>query len=370
MLSGGLDPTYRAALAGPHTLAVRVDVHDGSGNLLQSDIPILGGGVTANLASRVTRNLNLTLSEEWYPWSDDDLLAPWGNEIRAYRGVEYGDGLKIVFPIFRGKIQSCDMSTGGTCEVDAADLAQDLEDADFLLPYNSSAGVNVLTQFKELVTDAMPGAEFGASSQYRETMPPLTWESGRGQALDEVASGAGSYWYALPDGRFVMRRVPWTVAGSPTVTLTDKPGGLLLEALPRKSREGVYNSVTAVAERTDGSAPAYAWAEDDVPSSRTYAGGAFGRKHRLIRVQAAATQQAAAGFARGYVARARALAETWSWSQIPDPAMELGEVVGLEARGRTGIVQVVASFQMPLTVGGQMTVSARSQMIGSVGEDV
>lgn len=366
MLDGGLDATYRAVLAGPHTPLFRVEVWDGQGNLLLDDLPYDGGGVAASLTNRVTRNLNLTVDEDWYPWEDDDLLAPYGNELRAYRGVEYGNGVQILFPVFRGKIQSADLASGGTVEIDAADRAQEVEDSEFLRPYNSARGVYLNQQFQELVTDGVPDAEFGVSDDFWQTMPPLTWESDRGSALDEVGRTGGAFWYALPDGRFVLRRVPWTVPGTRSVILTDRDGGLILEALPRKTREGVVNSVTAVSERTDGSDPYYATAEDVTPSSPTYVGGKFGRKHKLFRAQGALGQPATLGAATAYVRRSTALAQTWSWSQTPDPAMELGEVVGLEVRGRTGITQVVSSFQMPMTVGGQMTVSGRSLIVGAL----
>lgn len=369
MLDGGLDPTYRDVLAGPHTPAFRVEVWDGQGNLLLDDLPYEGGGVSASLTNRVTRNLNLTLTEDWYPWEDDDLLAPYGNELRAYRGVEYGNGLQVLFPVFRGKIQSTDMASGGTIEIDAADRAQEVEDAEFLRPYNSSQGVPLDQQFRELVTDALPDAEFATGDLFWQTMPALTWEADRGGALDEVGRVGGAFWFALADGRFALRRVPWTVTGSPSVILTDRDGGLIFEALPRKTREGVFNSVTAVSERTDGSEPSFATAEDVIPTSPTYVGGKFGRKHKLLRAQGALNQQAALGAAGTYVRRSTALAQTWSWSQVPDAAMELGEVVGLEACGRNGIVQVVSSFQMPLTVGGQMTVTARSQIVGVLDDE-
>lgn len=379
MLDGGLDPTYRAVLAGPHEMVVRVEVWDGLGSklsgwelvwdeygrkLTDEGLPILGGGVSASLTNRVTRNLNLTVHEDFYPWEETDLLAPYGNELRVFRGVRYGNGEEVVFPVFRGKIQSADLSTGGTCEIDAADRAQDVDDAGFMAPYNSSKGVNVLSQFQELITDAVPDAEFGPSDTFWQTMPALTWESDRGAALDSVGLAAGAFWFCLPDGRYVLRRVPWANSGAPTVTLKDGEGGVINEALPSRSREGVYNSTTAVAERTDGSEPTYGTSQDVIPSSPTYVAGKFGRKHKMLRTQAAGSQQAAAGAAADYVRRARSLAQTWSWSQTADAAMELGEVVSLDVRGRAGMIQVVSSFSMPLDPNTQMTVTGRTQIAG------
>jgi len=372
MLDGGLDATYREVLGGPHEAVVRVEVW-GQGARLEGweldpedeSIPVLGGSVSCSLSNRVTRNLNLTLHEDWYPWEDDDLFAPNGNEIRAYRGVRYGNGEEIVFPAFRGKIQDADMATGGTVEITAADRAQDVVDAAFVRPYPSSAGVNAGRQFLELVLDAVPDAEFGRCDDYWQVMPTLTWETDRGGALDDLGTMLGSYWYALADGRFVLRRVPWTVAGTPVVTLSDEEGGVIHEALPRRTRDGVYNSATAVGERTDGSPPVYGTAEDGNPASPTFVGGKYGRKHKLLRVQAAANQQAAQGAAAAYVRKARSLTQSWSWTQVPDAAMELGEVVGLRARGRSGIVQVVSSFNLPLDLNQQMSVTARAMIVGA-----
>lgn len=368
MLDGGLDPTYRAVLAGPHEMVVRVEIWDGDTRLID-DLPYLGGSVNASLTNRVTRNLNLTLPEDLYPYDDDDPLSPAGNEIHVYRGVRYGNDLEVVFPVFKGKIESVEMSGEGTAELEAADYAQLIEDAEFVRPYNSSVGVGVYQQFQELVLDAVPGAAFGPSDDFWQPMPALTWETDRGAALDEVGATAGAFWYALADGRYVLRRVPWTVAGAPALTLTDGPGGIIHDALPRKTREGVYNSVTAVGERTDGTDPVYGVAEDIYPGSPTYVNGKFGRKHKLLRVQAASSQQAAVSAARAYLRRAKALAFTWSWSQVPDPAMELGEVVGLAVRGRTGIIQVVSGFNIPLDVNQQMNVTARAQVVGASADD-
>ncbi len=61
-----------------------------------------------------------------------------------------------------------------------------------------------------------------------------------------------------------------------------------------------------------------------------------------------------------------ALIDTWGWEMVPDAALEFGDVVSLNVRGRSDIIQVVASYQIPLDLSGTMRVSGRSLVAGPV----
>lgn len=363
MLTGGLDATYRSVLSSSHLPVTYVDVWDRNGVILEN-LPIIRGSVTANLMSRVTRNLSMSVDESYYPWSDTDYLAPFGNELRVRRGVRYGDGLEVTFPIFRGKITDVAMSEDGTIEVSAADRAYDVDEAKFVAPENSSVGVTVDTEIRRLISDGVLNATFGDSDTFYEVVPPLTWEHDRAAAADELATAVGAFWYALSDGKYVIRRIPWTVPGDPVITLADGENGIITLALPTKSRNAVFNSVTAISERTDGSTPVYAVIEDVNPASSTYVEGNFGRRHKLLRLQTPSNQGDALSAARAYLKHTTARSETWSWLQVPDPAMELGDITQLNVRGRTGIIQVVSAFTMPLLAPDLMRVTGRSQVVG------
>src|SRR5688572_13403475 len=130
MLPGGTDPLYRSVLATPHRRFVRIDVHSGNGTLLNSLIPahlagapearltFYSGNVSATLASRVARELNLSVPASLYPTATTDLLAPFGNEIRAYMGVTLGDGdTTYSWQVFRGRIRNVTKSSSGDCSV-------------------------------------------------------------------------------------------------------------------------------------------------------------------------------------------------------------------------------------------------------------
>lgn len=374
MLPGGLDPLYRRALAAPHTEYVLVEVLDGDGNVLP--IPaehtsptgglliLAGSAVSATLANRVARNAQIVVSQDLYPADPDDLLAPDGNRLRISRGISFADGsYDYAWIVFTGRIQQPELNPDGTCVVPAADRAQEVQEAGFLVPENSQVGNSVPAEFRRLIIDAVPHPVFGVSDTYAQTVPQLTWDSDRAGAIDEMATTVGSFWYPLADGSFVIRHVPWTVPGDPVVMLRDGVGGILV-ASPSRSREDVYNSITVTAERLDGSVPVFAVAEDTNPSSPTYVQGRFGRRHRTISLQTPATQGSANSAAQDYLRRSIGLFETWRWEQPVDAALELGDVVGLEAYGRSGIIQVVSGFTVPLDTQTMMSVQAHAQVVG------
>jgi len=365
MLPGGTDLLYRNALAAGHEPYLRAEVWSGDGQRLATDLIVLGGQVDATLTSRVSRTLTLALHEDFYPAEETDLLAPFGNTIRVYRGLIFADGERYVWQVFTGRITDAQQDDG-VCQILASDPAQDVADAAFVTPENSVVGNPVRDEFVRLVSDAIPDATFGTSDDFFQTMPVETWEHDRAAALDEIATSIGAFWYPLANGDFVLRKVPWAVPGDPLVTLTDTDGGTILRSRPRRSRTEVYNSVTVTGERTDGTEPVWYTAEDLNPTSPTYVLGPFGRRNILVNLQTPSTTDAARQAAEDYLRRTTAFTETWDYTCVPDASIELGDVQRLDVRGRANIRQVVAAFTIPLDLDSMMSVSCRAQVIGSL----
>lgn len=375
MLPGGLDPFYRRALAAPHEEYVLVEVLDGNGDVLPlprrnraPDGGLLfldGSSVNATLTSRVSRTCTLVVDESLYPVLAGDLLAPYGNRLRVTRGIRFADGRVYAWIVFTGRIQQPVLAPDGTCVVPAADRALEVAEAGFVVPQNSQPGATVTNEFHRLVSDALTDATFGASDIFVLPVPALSWESDRAGALEEISTSVGAFWYPLANGDFVQRRYAWTVAGAPIVTLSDGQGGLIMGS-PSRDRDGVYNSISVSGERADGSTPVFAFAEDTNPESPTYVNGSFGRRNQHLRLQTPTTQGAAQSAANDWLRRSIGLFETWQWTQPVDAALELGDVVSIDAYGRAGNIQVVAAFSIPLTTAGMMTVQGHAQIVGGL----
>lgn len=364
MLPGGLDAMYRAALGTSHRPYLLVEILDGFQNVIATDPVYLAGSVNATLTSRVSRTCTITFDETFYPYQTTDLLAPYGNMIRATRGIEFADGTRDAWVVFVGRIQETTLNADGTCTAFAADFAADVVENKFILPQNSQTGQFVSAEVTRLISDGFPQANFDPFSIDDIPVQPLTWQLDRGQALDELATSVSAFWYPVASGNFTLRQYPWTVFTDPVVTYADSDGGSVIASQATRSREGVFNVLTVSGERLNGDEPVYATAADINPDSITGTGGPFGTRSQLLRLQTPATQGSAEAAAQDNLRRFVALFDTWNWSMTPDAALELGDTVSLNVRGRSDIIQVVESFQIPLDLSGPMTVSGRSRIAG------
>lgn len=370
MLPGGTDPLYRAILATGVQHYVRIEVWSGLGEPLAALIPaqrdgepegglcFYNGSVSATLNSRVTRELQFSVPYDMYPYATTDLLAPFGNEIRAYRGVRLGDGSDLyVWQVFRGRIRNVDQYSTGNVTILCTDRASDVTDHEFVTPQNSQTANTVFEEFVRLVRDAVPDAAFGVSDAFLTLVRPLTWELSRAAALDEMTRALGAVWYALANGDFVMRRYPWTQPGSPVLTLSDTA---TVNSWQRsRNRNSIYNVVTVTGERLNGDAPVYATASDNNPASPTYIAGNFGVRSLLDRLQTPSTVGGAQGAAQERLAVSVAPIETFQLRCTPDAALELGDIVTVQIED-SETTQVVSALSIPMTVDGDMFVSTRS----------
>lgn len=363
MLTNGANPFYRRLLGAAHQHYARVEVWSGDNSeMIATDLPFLDGDIRASLSSQVTRTLTMSLPDDFYPADPEDDLAPYGNRLRVWRGVQVGsDVTSYVWEAFHGRIQDAADNGDGSITIQASDRAQDVLDYGFQVPERSAVGSTVTLEVQRLILDAVPDAVFGDFDTPTLLVPAETWENDRGGALDELATSVGGFWWALADGRYVLRRIPWTVAGSPVVTLTDEDGGSVLEALPSRSRSTVYNSWAVTGERADGTAPVYALRQDLSPSSPTYLNGNFGRRSNYAYLNTPADTGAVDNVARVKLQSSVALTENWTYTCAPDAAVELGDVQRLLVRGRD-VIQVVSDFSIPLGL-GDMQVQTRSQVL-------
>lgn len=368
--AGGLDAQYRDAIARSHTTYNRVDVLDRDGVVLQSDMSYADGSVRATLNSRVARTLSLTVDRSLFPLTATGavdtagLLAPFGNRLAAYRGIVYGDLSVVSFPVFYGRIESVSMSRSGAVSVTGVDLAADVVDALFETPQASIATNTISQEFRRLVLGALDDAAFGASDETAALIAPVTWQSDRAQALDDMSATVGMLWYPLADGSFVQRRAPWSIPGlTPVLTLTDgtdQPAsndGAISDWTISVSRTNVYNGVVYTSERQDGTPPVYAITHDLDPASPTYFLGKFGKKPLLVQNQAALTQSQCVTAAQVALKQAKSVTQTWDpVTVVPDASIELGDLLAMDADSAAS-QQVVAGFTLPLRETGSMSLS-------------
>ena len=340
---------YKRAIHAPHKIAVEVDLYDGPGGaLLENDVTIFGGMVSANLQHRVTRSGTFTVGPEFWSESATAALTPYRTVANIRAGIEYGDGSREVFDIITGRVGELTRDNDGSVSARIDDLAADVVNFRFEQPRNSE-NVSITAQIRRLISEALPAATFGTDDVLDAATPKLTWEEDRGQALDNLASALGARWYALGNGDFVVRRYPYDV-GTVVQRVQDGPQGLLEGAQATLSRDGAANSVTLVVERFDGGTPFRITARDNAPGSPTQFGGPFGQVSRVIKVQTPLTPGQATTAVRAELNAATALSSRWTVEMVPDYTLEPGDTVRLESRG-VHSTQLIDTIGYPLAPG-------------------
>lgn len=341
--------TYKQAIHAPHQLAFEVDLYAGPGGaLLENNVPIFGGSISANLSHRVTRSGAFSLGQDFWPTSATSALTPYQTVANIRAGIEYGNGAREMFDVITGRVGDMSRNADGSVTARVDDLAADVLAFRFENPQKSES-VTIIEQIHRLIQRALPSATFGTDDVTDAQTPILVWDEDRGKALDDLAEALGGRWYCLGNGDFVVRKYPYDV-GTVVQTVQDGVAGLLVTGTPSITRDNAANSVTVVVERFDGGTPFRVRARDGSPTSPTRFDGPFGRVSQIIKVQTPLTMAEATTYARAQLNASTALSSQWTAMMIPDYTLEPGDTVQLTSRG-VSEVQLIDSITYPLSPG-------------------
>jgi hypothetical protein len=329
MLTGGSGAAYRRALAvGGARFVRRLEVWR-SGARIDSygdqGVPFTSGSLSANLGNRVVRKLRLTLSADLFPWDIGAPLDPLSDELVLYCGWQLGAAPVLEWPVFTGPIISVSMDLGASSfTINASDRVDSITKDLFTSPVNSTAGSLVTTRIMDLISDSQPDAVFGRVDETYALVPSVTWDSDRARAIDDLASGAGCYWYQLPDGSYTIRIIPWSgTLSDPVVTLTY--GVDLTAGNFARSRDNAYTVCQVTGEPADGNVPVIGVAQITDSTSPLWPLGPLGRRVLQVREDTVNSTSQAQGLARQRLNRANSGLEAINTTSAFDPAIELGD---------------------------------------------
>ena len=360
MLSSTLD--YKNAICRPHKRAFFTDLYSGDGAVLARDVPVFGGDIRANLAQRVTRSGAFTVGPEWYSEDPTAPLSPYQTVARIRAGIRYGNGSTETFQIIEGRVGTVTRNADGSVTAAVADRAADVVAAPFEQPRNSD-NVSLVAQSERLILEVLPDAVFGPHDVVDALTPKLTWDSSRGDALDQLAGALGARWYQLGTGAFVLRQYPYDT-GVVVARIVDKLSdteGLLFSATASVTRDGAANSVVIIVERADGGAPFRVVARDTSPTSPTQYGDRFGRISKPIKAQSPLTEGQALTMARAELSASTALASQWTVTCQADYTLEPADTVFFSSRG-VDSTQLIDSITYPLNDTSPMTMTTRGRV--------
>lgn len=351
---------FLARLAESHAPATQVQLFLTTGQVI--DVPHTGGSVTVDRSQAIRRTCSVTVADPTLiPRTPTDQLATYGARLRIARGVQYGDGSSELVPLGVFRLDSVDGDiNAGPVTLQGKGLEAVIGDDKFTSPYTATG--TVVSAITALIHRSLPDAAI------LSTITDVTIGS---RAFDvkadpwagcqEIAAAAGAEAYANADGVFVIAALPDLSTATPVWAVEAVEGGLYISASRAMSADKVFNGILASGENTaDNVAPVSYLATDNDTGSPTYWGGPFGRRPDFYSSSTLITTAACTNAARLKLAQAKAPNASGDISSLPNPALEPGDVLRITHEDGSRELHQVASFSVPLDVGGSFPISTIS----------
>ena len=370
---------FKSAVRTAHTVIAKAEVWASDQKL--QEINISEGSVSVNAGSAVRRTCEVTVvtdreTANLVPDNDFDLLTPFGNELRLYRGVQYADGTEEyvplgVFVITEVAIQ--DTNEGVVIKLAGEDRSIRVARAKWTEPYQLTSGTleNALT---DLLKNRYPDAQLSfPTTNVSVNHIILGSENSNDPWKDavEIAELVGFDLFFDQNGVVQMRQFP-TLDGSVVVALFVEGSGTTITSLDRTmSTKDTYNGVIYTIEGSDVVLPIRVEAWDEDTSSPTYRYGVFGEVPTFVETSLLATEAEAIRAAYSLLNIYIGKQEQMSFNSLVDPSLDVQDVVYIKSNGaKVDRLVIVDSLDIPLNPEGEMSATARTVRIVASGEQV
>lgn len=351
---------FLARLAESHSPVTRVQLFLTNGQVV--DLDHTGGSVTVDRSSVIRRTCTITCPDpSLIPRTPADQLATYGARLRISRGVDYGDGSSELVPLGLFRLDSVDGDvSNGPVNLQGKDLAAVIQDDKFTTPYKASG--TVVGAITALIQRSLPDAVI--SSQIADAaIGSRTYdvEADPWAGCQEIAAVAGAEVYPDADGVFRIAVLPDLSTATPVWSVEATDDGVYVSANRAMTSDKVNNGVLARGENTADNVPPVSYlAVDNDTGSPTYWGGPFGRRPLFYSSSTLTTTLACQQAATLLLAQAKAPNASGDLSSLPNPALEPGDVLRVVHEDDTKELHQVASFSVPLDLGGDFPISTIS----------
>lgn len=345
----------RRAFMGTHTMTVRCSVTRGQQSL--GDIKIVGGSINATYNTQGGRDGSITVPRTVI---EQGLLNPLSDQVSIYTGIE---GF-VEVPVFTGRVDTPDDDgVSALVEVQLLSRAGEAIRAAFESPWAAQDNAQARDEMVRILKDVDLTWGVDISRANTNTIGRgLVWEDDRGQALDQLARGASLIWMPDRTGGFEIFTNPYVSGASPAaadlITFRDGADGTVVNVQAAKSREGIYNSVTVVAEKYGNQAPIRVTVRDIGVNSPTRWGGVFGKQNLVLKSQIPIDLAQATLLATRVLQQSLALQRTWTIDMPHFPLLDPGDVFSLWYQDEV-TAQVVQDVSYPLDASENTTISSR-----------
>lgn len=358
------DRYRRVVTSGTRNMVTRLEVlFDGDTVIAAENGPlVVGGRITWNRNANLLARLDCTLADPLrVPKLATDPLAPFGAEVRVWRGVRFSDGTEELVPLGTFRLDTATAESPGlTTTVSGWDRMLLVERARFEDAYAIAPATNYASAIETLIVDGVPGIEcLFPSSTF--TAPRLVFaaQDNRREAVSEMARMIGNELRFDGLGRCIMSPEP-SFSDAPVADIAE--GVNLVTGQIGWTGEGVVNKIIAYSSNPELDEVFEGSATDDDLSSPTRYDGPFGRVPQWYASPFIASTAQATSAARAVLQSKLGVSKGFGFAAVPHDLLEVSDVVWCRNTD-LGVdeLHIVETLTLDLTVDGVMTGTARAQ---------
>jgi hypothetical protein len=367
---------FKTAVKTDHIVISKAEVWSEDRILLTLSIDTGKVSVNTNNSIRRTCEIHLTTTRETtnlVPDDGFDFLAPFGNQLRLYRGIQYADGTEEYVPL--GVFVITDVKVTDTN--DGVSMTIMGEDKSIIISRNkwtstyqmvngtleTSLTALLQNRYPDIVTDF-------PTTNITINQIVLGADTGLDPWKDAVyiAGLVGYDLYFDVKGVCTMRQFP-TLDAASVVATYEEGNGTTVTSLDRTiSTKETYNGVIYTVEGSQVTTPIRVEVWDEDTTSPTYRYGVFGSVPTFITTNLIGTSadaiKAASLLLNTYIGRQ----EEINFSSIVDPSLDVNDVVYLSSDGaKVDRTVIIDSMDIPLEYEGALSVKTR--VVRVVGEN-
>lgn len=358
----------KAAIRADHIAIAKAEVWNQDSKITDLDIDSGSVNVSANSSVRRTCDVHLTTDRttaNLVPSNGFDTLAPFGNELKLYRGVQFADGSSEYVPL--GVFVMTDLAVQDTN--DGVSLSINGEDRSIIIsrnkwtqPYQMVSGT-LEASLTALLQDRWPDVQTSFPTTNVTINQVILGADNNNDPWRDAVSIAelvGFDLYFDVDGVCTMKQFP-SLDTSVVVATYQEGEDTTITSLDRSmSTKETYNGVIYTIEGSDVTTPIRVEVWDEDTTSPTYRYGVFGEAPTFITTSILATEAEAIKAATSLLNTYIGAQEEISWTALVDPTLDVNDVVYVHAIGaKVDRLVIIDSLSIPLNPESGLSAQAR-----------
>lgn len=370
---------FKNAVLSDHIVVSKAEVWNGDTKL--QEINVVTGSVEISSSQAIRRTCSLDLvtdrtSTNLVPDNQFDLLTPFGNELRLYRGVQYANGTREYVPLgvfVITDVQITDSNEGVQISLQGVDRSLRVSRNKWTEPYQLVDGT-LESSLTDLLKNRYDDVEYvfpTTNVTVNQIVLGLESDADPWRDAIEISGLVGYDLYFDANGVVQLTPFP-SLDGSVVVARFQEGEGTTITSLDRSiSTSETYNGVIYTIEGTNVPSPIRVEAWDEDTTSPTYRFGVFGEVPKFITTSLLSTEDEAIKAATSLLNTYIGAQEVISWSGLVDPTLDVNDVVYVKSDGaKVDRLVILDSLTIPLEPEGSMNAGARTVRLVSTGEQI